>query len=92
LVIGRNKFYVTNKTNVTRLWEVVERELGTANELEIVWKDEREETHVTPARKHKIKEICQKAFRNRIIIRLEEDDDLDYDYISIHQDLLGGRD
>jgi hypothetical protein len=91
-IVGLNKFYLTNKTNVTRLWEVVERELGGFGELEIAWNDQDGKAHIVPARKHKIKSICQKAHRNRILIRVEGDYDHNYDFISIHQDIVGGRD
>lgn len=89
-IIGKNKHYLTNRTNVTRLWEVVEQELGTQDNLEISWqKNEGDEYSVTPARKHKIKQLCQEAFKNRILIH--EVGNSENDVIQIRQDLLGGK-
>lgn len=89
-VIGLNKMYLTNKTNVTRLWEVIERELGKEN-LEISYKkNEDEEYIVTPARVYKIKQLCNDAYRNRILVH--STGARDENCISIQQDILGGKD
>jgi len=96
-IVALNGTYLTNKTNVTRLWEVIERELGTDLYLSYQ-KESGDEAYTTiPARKHKIKTICQTAYRHRIYIHQHEyqtdynRDDLEK-HISIFQDLLGGRD
>jgi hypothetical protein len=96
-IVSLNKRYITNKTNVTRLWEVVERELGSQEDLEIAYCLTQEENrnrdyHVTLARKQKVKSLCQETYRNRILVRKKDDEDLDEDFIAIFQDLIGGRD
>lgn len=92
-IVGRNKLYLTNKTNATRLWEVVERELGQ-QDLTISYQTDEYTVKTTPARKHKIKQLCIDAYRHRIIIHPTDDDPWEdaEDAISIQQDLLGGRD
>jgi hypothetical protein len=94
-VLGLNKFYLTNKTNVTRLWEVVERELGQQELVISYKKDEADVDYTTtPARKHKIKQLCIDAYRNRLLIHPVDEDPWDdtTECISVQQDLLGGRD
>jgi len=93
-IIGLNKFYLTNKTNITRLWEVVERELGNF-ELEISYQvSEHSCFKKIPARKHKIKQLCIDSYRNRILIHpVHINPHVDStNCISVQQDLLGGRD
>lgn len=94
-IVGLNQKYLTNKTNATRLWEIVERELGSV-ELEISYQKGEEDTHytTTPARKGKIKQLCIDAIRNRILIHpVGADLDMDMEEcISVQQDIFGGRD
>jgi hypothetical protein len=91
-IVGMNKFYLTNKTNVTALWDVVERELGSDKDLEISYHDKEGDTYytTTPARKQKVKKLCQEVVRNRILIH--ETGDMTGDVMSIQQDLYRGRD
>jgi hypothetical protein len=96
-IVSLNKRYITNKTNVTRLWEVVERELGNQENLEIAYcltqeEDQNRDYHVTLARKQKIKSLCQETYRNRILVRTKDDEDFDDNFIAIFQDFVGGRD
>jgi hypothetical protein len=91
-IVGRDKMYLTNKTNVSALWEVVERELGDEKDLQISYHENEGDTCYTvmPARKQKIKVLCQEVVRNRILIHKEGD--MTGTIISIHQDLYRGRD
>jgi hypothetical protein len=96
-IVSLNKLYITNKTNATRLWEVVERELGSQNDLEIAYcltqeEDKNRDYHITLARKGRVKALCQKAYRNRILVRTKGDENFEDDHIAIFQDLIGGRD
>jgi len=77
---------------MARLWEVVERELGDGTELEFSYHLSENDTYytTTPARKGKIKKLCQEVYRNRILVH--PIDDRDGDVLSIHQDLYKGRD
>jgi hypothetical protein len=91
-IVGKNKKYLTNKTNVTRLWEVVTRELEEDKDLEISYQKHEKDDYFTTVlgRKEKIKQLCQDAVRNRIIVHLT--DDFDGDQVTIFQDLYRGRD
>jgi hypothetical protein len=92
-IVGLNKEYITNKTNVTRLWEVVERELGTEDLFMSYRVDQDDKEYVTiPARHHKVKKICQTCYRNRILIHVGEMLDRDDNIVSIIQDIIAGRD
>jgi hypothetical protein len=90
-IVSHGKTYKTNKTNVTRLWEVFECEWGK-QELEIAWqKNEKDEYYeTTPARKHKIKKLCQDAVGNKIYIYPVGE--FYEDGMAIWQDVIGGRD
>ena len=92
-IVALNKSYITNKTNVTRLWEVIERELGTDDLYLSYEEDQGDKYFVTvPARRHKIKKICQNAYRNRIYVHVGEDLDKDENHLYIQQDVIGGID
>jgi hypothetical protein len=92
-ILGINRKYITNKTNVTRLWEIVERELGDSDLFISYQKDEEDESHNTiPARSHKVKKLCQDAYRNRILVHVGFEIFDETDVFSIQQDILGGRD
>ena len=90
-IIGKDRLYLTNKTNVSAIWEVVERELGDEKGLEFSYKENEGDTCYTvmPARKQKIKVLCQEIIGNKLLVHATGD--RSGTIISIHQDLYRGR-
>ena len=88
-IVSHDKKYITNKTNVTRLWEVFEEIFGDRPLMIDYQENEDDEVFISqPARMPKIKKIALIAYKNRFHVYPTDEPD---NKITVFQDIIGGR-
>ncbi len=89
-ILGINRIYLTNRTNVKKVWEVVNREMGEEDLYMSYETKEGGAKHTVPARSGKVKKLCNLSHRNRILIHKGFDIPQNADILSIQADLING--
>ena len=90
-IVSYNKKYLTNKMNVSALWDVVTEMLEEGIALEFSYRlDEDGDWHTEPARKHKIKKLCQNIWKNQLVIHKNGEFE-EGDFIFVFQDIVRGK-
>jgi hypothetical protein len=94
-IISHNNKYLTNRTNVARLWDVVLEIFKSYDNpmgLWISYQKNVEDEHFTTvsARRQKIKQICIDAIGHSIRIHPNEHD-MKTDRLTVYRDAIGGQ-
>ena len=98
-IVSYNKKYLTNRANVSALWEVVTAFLEEEKDLEFSYRleetdDDGEPTpsewHTELGRPNKIKQLCQNIWKNQLVIHKTGEFD-EGDFIFVFQDIVRGK-